>query len=49
MTPTDYAEAVNRLNDEVSESAARAEHRGLTKKEIAEELRRIADEIAVSN
>jgi hypothetical protein len=41
----DYAEAINRLNDEISSVLARAEHWGLTDKEIAAELRRIADEI----
>jgi len=41
----DFAEAVTMLNDEVSSCTARAEVRGLTKEEIAAELRRIADEI----
>jgi hypothetical protein len=40
----DYAEAINRLNDEVSSVLARAERWGLTDKEMADELRRIADE-----
>lgn len=41
----DYADAINQLVEEVSSVAARAEENGLTNKEIADELRRIADEI----
>lgn len=41
----DYAEAVNRLNDEISTAMARAERAHLTDKEIIEELRRIASEL----
>lgn len=42
---TDYADAVNALNDEIGSATVRAEQRGLTNKEIAAELRRIASEI----
>lgn len=41
----DYAEAMNKLNDEISAVLARAEGWGLSSKEIADELRRIADEL----
>lgn len=41
----DYAEAVNRLVDEVSGVCAKAEGWGLSNKEVAEELRRLATEI----
>lgn len=44
----DYAEAVNRLNDEISTALARGERAGLTDKEMAEELRRIARELEES-
>jgi hypothetical protein len=40
----DYAEAVNRFNDDISSAAARAENAGLTMSEIIKELRRIANE-----
>ena len=41
----DYAEAVNRLNDEISTALARGERAGLTDKEVIAELRRMADEL----
>lgn len=41
----DYAEAITRLNDEISSLLSQGERRGLTDKEMAEELRRIADEL----
>jgi DNA-binding NarL/FixJ family response regulator len=41
----DYADALNQFNDAVSACAARAESNGLSNKEIAEELRRMAAEI----
>lgn len=40
----DYAEAANKLNDELAEVWARAERRGLSDREIANEFRRVADE-----
>jgi len=45
----DYAEAVNRLNDELSSIIARAERHGLSNKEIVEELRRVAAELEKEN
>lgn len=42
---TDYADAVNTLNDAVAAAAGRATEDGLTNAEIAKELRRMADEI----
>lgn len=41
----DYAEAINRLNDDISSLLARGEKHGLSNKEMAEELRRIASEL----
>lgn len=41
-TTMDYADAINRLNDEIASVVSRAEARGLTEREIIEELRRIA-------
>lgn len=41
---TSYAEAVNRLRDDVETATVRAED-VLTAKEIADELRRIANEV----
>lgn len=41
----DFAEAANKMADEVAEIIAKAERRGLTKREIVDELRRIADEL----
>lgn len=38
----DYAEAVQRLEDETDKAASRAIDNGLSIKEVAEELRRIA-------
>jgi hypothetical protein len=43
----DYAEAINRFNDEVASALSRGEARGLTDKEMAEELMRMAKEIDV--
>lgn len=42
---TSYADAITRLEDEVSRAVARANDAGLTDKEAADELRRIADQI----
>lgn len=41
----DYAEVVNRLNDEIASVIARAQRAGMTKREIIDELSRIADEL----
>jgi hypothetical protein len=41
----DYAEAINRLNDEISTALARGERAGLSEKEMIAELRRMADEM----
>ncbi len=41
----DYAEAIVQLSDEVDTALARGERAGLTNKEMAEELRRIATEL----
>lgn len=41
----DYAEAINRLNDEISTALARGKRAGLTDKEMADELRRMATEL----
>jgi DNA-directed RNA polymerase specialized sigma24 family protein len=40
----DFAEAVNRLTDELAEVWARAEGRGLTDEEIVEEFKRVLKE-----
>ncbi|HEX4828314.1 MAG TPA: hypothetical protein VFV12_08815 [Xanthobacteraceae bacterium] len=45
----DYADAMNRLNDEISSALARAENSGLTKYECSEELRRIAAELVAEH
>jgi hypothetical protein len=42
---TDYADAINRLTDEISTALARGERAGLTDKEMAQELRRLAEEL----
>lgn len=41
----DYAEAVNRLGDDIASALARADSNGLSDKEQIDELRRIADEM----
>ena len=41
---TEYADAINRLEDDVNRACARVDD-DLSNKEIAAELRRIADEI----
>lgn len=43
----DYADAINLFNDEVASALSKGEERGLTDKEMAEELRRMAKEIEV--
>lgn len=45
MTTMDFAEAINRLTDGISAVVALGERAGLTNKEMADELRRIADEV----
>lgn len=40
-----YAEYINRMVDEIESVIARMEQAGLTKEEIAEELRRIATQL----
>ena len=42
---TDYADAMCQLEDEIGSMLIRAEERGLSKKEVADELRRIADQV----
>jgi hypothetical protein len=42
---TRYADAMVALEDAISSAASRAEHAGLTDKEVADELRRIADQL----
>jgi hypothetical protein len=43
----DYAEAITRMSDEISSVLARGERAGLSDKEMADELRRMAAELEV--